>query len=404
MKVVRGLVLLALLLPSLAAFAQAERPFPTAQVSDEAHILGTDAEWRLVQRLHKFYKLSGDKVSIQVYVVPGTKGRGPDAAIADLVQHWMAGPYATDVDALTMLFAFVDERDLRLYLGSATPPEVKEALGNITPQQLANVKTDLEPAIEKTIDRIAADLHIETAAPPAAHTDGPIVGKPVNDPFNSPNMLTDDDLPLIAGALADTSKRTGSPVVLLLNPERGVDRPEQITRTIEAERPSETLLFLYQNDKSAVLRPAPALRSRFSDAAISGIETQLAGAMQYTHSQGTLRHALLRLIGDIGALGAGHPHSQWNPWMHPLQKLAGGVDAEWHDGIIPGLFLLALLGLLSYVAVLFVRDPVGTTVGLFFMFAEGALSGIVGGAGGGGGEGFSGGGGGFGGGGASGEW
>jgi uncharacterized membrane protein YgcG len=405
MKVVRGLVLLALLFPALAVFAQTDDTFPTAQVSDEAHILGTDAEWRLVQRLHKFYKLSGDKVSIQVYVVAGTKGRGPDAAIADLVGHWKSGPYAADVDALTILFAFVDEHDLRLYLGSAVPPDVKEALANIAPQQLANVKTDLEPAIEKTIDTIAADLHIETAAPPAAHADGPIFGKPVNDSsVDSPNVLTDDDLPLIAGALGEASKEAGGPIVLLLNPERGVDRPEQVTRKIEAERPAETLLFLYQADKSAVLRPSPALSSHFSDATISGIETQLAGAMKYKSSPGTLRRALLRLIGDIGALGAGHPHSQWNPWMHPLQKLAGGVDAEWHDGIIPGLFLLALLGLLSYVAVLFVRDPVGTTVGLFFMFAEGALSGIVGGAGGGGEGGFSGGGGGFGGGGASGDW
>src|SRR5206468_153031 len=117
-----------------------------------------------------------------------------------------------------------------LYLGSATPPEVQEALANIAPQQLTNVKTDLEPAIEKTIDRIAADLHIETAAAPDAHADGPVFGKPVNDSsVDSPNVLTDDDLPLITGALGEASKEAGGPIVLLLNPERGVDRPEQIT-------------------------------------------------------------------------------------------------------------------------------------------------------------------------------
>jgi uncharacterized membrane protein YgcG len=397
MKVVRGLVLLALLLASLAAFAQAENTFPTSQVSDDAHILGPDAEWRLAQRLHKLYNLSGDKVSIQVYVVSGSKGRGPDAAIAALAQQWKSGQFAADVDKLTMLFAFVDDHDLRLYLGSGAPAELKEALGNITPQQVANVKTDLEPAIEKTIDRIAADLHIETAAPPAAHADGPIFGKPVNDSaVDSPNVLTDDDLPVIASALGAASKEAGGPMVLLLNPERGFDRPEQITRKIEAERPVETLLFLYQADKSAVLRPSPGLRSRFSDAAISRIETQLNGAMRYKSSPGTLRRALVRMIG--------HPHAEWNPWMHPLEKLAGGPDAEWHDGIVPGLFLLAFLGLLSYFGVLFVRDPVGTTIGLLFFFAEGALSSVGGGGGGESGGGFSGGGGGFGGGGASGNW
>jgi Beta-propeller domains of methanol dehydrogenase type len=392
----------------LPAVAQPENTFPSTQVSDLAHILGPDAEWRLAQRLHKFYALSGDKVSIQVYVAAGTKGRGADAPIADLVQQWKSQPGGRDADTLTMLFAFVDEHDLRLYLGSGVPPAIKEALENITPQKLANVQTDLEPAIEKTIDRIAADLHLETAPPPAAQPEGPIFGKPVNDgSFDSPNVLADADLPMIASALAEASKDAGGPIVLLLNPERGLDRPEQITGTIEAERPAETLLFVYQTDKSAVLRPSPALRSHFSDAAISRIETQIAGAMTHKSSSGTLRRALVRLIGDIGALGAGHPRPEWNAGMHPLEKLAGGPDAEWRDGIIPALFLLVLLGLLAYLGVLFVRDPVGTTIDLLFLLAEGALMGIAGGGGGGGGDsggGFSGAGGGFGGGGASGSW
>jgi uncharacterized membrane protein YgcG len=413
MKTFRGILLFALLVSGTARDAMPQTnvadTYPMSQVNDDAKLLSSEVSERLNLRLKKLYKASNDKISFDVCTLKSANGLSTEAAVADLYRRWKAEPSSGNADRLALIFVFAAERELRLFVGSDTPPELKLAVQDIAPRQIANFPQDVEPAIEQIINRIAANLHILPTHPLPAVPEGPIYGKPNNDnSFQSVNIIEDGDLPIIADAIVKASLQARHPIVLVLNPEEGLNRSDQITKQIEATWPEQTLLFLYQADRDVVLRPAPELKSRFSEETIARIESEIVDATSghKGNTQGMLRRSLVRTAGEIGAIAEGHPRPAWHPWMHPLQKLAGGPDAEWTEGIIPGLFLIALLALIGFFAVLFVKDPVGTTLGLLFFFAGGALSGLGGGGGGKGGSGggFSGGGGGFGGGGASGSW
>jgi uncharacterized membrane protein YgcG len=420
MTSLRSLLLCGMLVaPALNAAPQADPsddfPYPTAYVMDIAHVLPPGADERLSVRLKQLYFASHEKVSLNAYTLRSARWGSPETVEQDLMRAWGAMPNIKDyADEVAVLFVFADERETRIFLGKSAPKELVTAVQGIEPQRVADVTQDVEPVLMGIIDRIAANLGIPATyhdpPPVPAATGESIVGKPgTGAPLQTGNAFTDADLKTLATALEGASHEAGHPIVLVLNPETGLFSPQTISANLTAARPDTTLLILFQTTGEAFLRPASSFKGLFSEESIGRIEGDLHDAMaiEKNNGHGRLGRTLTRTVGEIGAIAGGHPPSEFTPQLHPLLMLAGGQDADWHDGIIPALFLLAFLILFGFWFAWFIKDPVGALVGLVFFAVEGALGGGGGGGGGGssgGGGGFSGGGGSSGGGGASGSW
>jgi uncharacterized membrane protein YgcG len=400
MRTTAALLLLGLLAGPVAADPPAASssaflvlpPAPSSFVTDGARLLSPEASRRIEERLKKL-KEERTWVVVYVYTLSTTHGRPATSVAQELYRLWKMRDREL-WNGLATIFIFSAEREARLILGQGAPPGIEESLTGVEGDLRAIFTEGPEAPILRVIDRIEAGLAGSTTwldSPPIpADPGGPVYG---NSPFEEPETRA------LAAAVERASKTSPAPIVLVLNPAKGMDSSPDRAGKLEAAWPGKLFLAVFTSDFTVALSIPDSLKDRFPEAEKERISREATRAL----ANRTLPRTLSRLVGEIGAIAEGHLPPAWIGWKHPFQALAGGEDEEPMEPIAAfGISIVALL-LLVWFLHLLITNPLAVVA----FVAEGVVEGLIGGAfggGSGGGGGFSGGGGSFGGGGASGSW
>lgn len=369
-------------------------PAPSDGVTDNAQILPAEARTRLEARLKQF---RSDHALIRLYVYTLRSTNGPSAADAmqELYRRWKMRDREL-YDGLATIFVFWNERKALVMLGQGAPARTEEALADLSPELAAVFGPDTEGALSRVIDRIGASLAGDTASwvdspPVPAEPSGPVHG--------NPGFADEEE----ARTLEEAVRRASTPehpIVLVLNPAKGLDSPEQRAGKLEKAWPDRILLVAFRSESAVSLAVPDALKDRFPDEQ----RRRLLGEVRAAMTSATYSRTLARAVGEIATLAEGKTPPPWIPWRHPLETLGGGQDEDAVPaplGIGIGLVLVAIVLWFLYTLV---TNPLAVVAFVVQGAIEGLIGGLFGGGSRSGGGGFSGGGGSFGGGGASGSW
>jgi uncharacterized membrane protein YgcG len=231
------------------------------------------------------------------------------------------------------------------------------------------------------------------ANPPVVPSDpgGPVYGTP---PFSD-----ERDTRAVEEAARRASTRE-HPIVLVLNPAKGMDSLGQRAETFRAAWPGRILLVASQPDFAALLSVPDALADRFPE----DQRTRIVSEVRKATTNRTYSRTLVRVVGEIAMLAEGKTPPPWVAWRHPLKTIGGGQDEDAAPlplGIGIGLVFVFLVSFFLY---MLVTNPKAVFLWIGVNLAEAVIGGVFGGGNNSSGGGFSGGGGSFGGGGASGSW
>ncbi|MFI5182084.1 MAG: TPM domain-containing protein [Thermoanaerobaculia bacterium] len=369
-------------------------PAPDPYVTDNAQLLSSEARARLTERLERLRETSAF-VRVYLYTLRSANGAPPPDATQELYRRWRMRDREL-WDGLATVFVFRDEKKALVMLGQGAPARSEEALVGVTSDLAAIFGDDPEGALSRVIDRIDKSLEGDTSSwidspPVPAEPSGPVHGNP---PFADEGVTR---------GLEDAVRRASTPehpIVLVLNPAKGLDSPDQRSGRLEKAWPGRILLACYTSDLSVTLAVPDALRDRFSDEQRSRLVQEIRAAM----TNASYPRTLARIVGEIATLAEGRPLVPWVAWRHPLKTLGGGQDED-PAPLAAGIGIAAvLLVLVLWFLYTLVTNPMAIVAVVAEGVVEGLIGGLFGGGGGSGGGGFSGGGGSFGGGGASGSW
>ncbi len=369
-------------------------PAPSEHVTDNAQFLSVEARARLEAKLKQF---RSDHAFVRLYVYTLRSANGSAAAAAqELYRRWKMRDREL-YDGLATIFVFWNEKKALVMLGQGAPARTEEALADLSPDLAAIFGADPEGAISRVIDRIGASLAGDTAS----WIDAPDVPLDPGGPlYGNPDFADEAETRALEAAVRRAST-PDHPIVLVLNPAKGLDSPQRRAERLEKAWPGRILLVAFRSDFAASLAVPDALRDRFPDEQRQRLLREVRAAM----TNATYSRTLARAVGEIGMLADGKTPPPWVAWKHPLKTIGGGQDedpAPLALGIGIGAVLLFLVSFFLY---MLVTNPKGVLLWIGVNLAEAVIGGLFSGGGSSsGGGGFSGGGGSFGGGGASGSW
>jgi uncharacterized membrane protein YgcG len=370
-------------------------PAPLEGVTDNAQILSPEARARLAAKLERF-RSDHAFVRVYVYTLRSAAGARPADAMQELYRRWKMRDREL-YDGLATIFVFRDERQALVMLGQGAPARTEDALAGLSPELAAIFGDDPEGAISRVLERIGASLAGDTAS----WIDAPDVPVDPGGPlWGNPGFADASE----TRALEEAVRRASTPehpIVLVLNPAKGLDSPDRRVERLERAWPGRILLVAFRSDFAASLAVPDALRDRFPEEQRQRLVREVKAAM----TKASYSRTLARAVGEIAMLAEGKTPPPWVAWKHPLKTLGGGQDEDAAPlplGIGIGLVLVFLVSLFLY---MLVTNPKAVLLWIGVNLAEAVIGGLFGGGGsrtsGGG---FSGGGGSFGGGGASGSW
>ncbi|HQR44809.1 MAG TPA: TPM domain-containing protein [Thermoanaerobaculia bacterium] len=375
-------------------FAKALPPAPSDPVTDAAGIFPAGARARLDARLRKFAD-DYTFVRLYLYTLKDAAGAPPQAAAQELYRRWRMRDREL-YDGLATIFVFSAERKALVMLGQGAPPPMEAALDGVAPDLEALFGPDPAGALSRVVDRIGAGLRqAETTSwldppPVPAEPSGPLHGNP---PFS------DDG---VTGALEETVRKISTaehPIVLVLNPAKGMDSPAERAEKLAAAWPDRILLVCFSSDFSAFLFVPEPLRERFPEEQRRRLVREVGNAT----TNRTFPRTLTRVLGEVATLAEGRTPEPWVEWKHPLHTLGGGQDGDPAPPAVGFAVAAGLLGVVGWLLYTLVTRPKV----ILALLVQGAIQGLIGGVFGGAGgavRGFFSGGGSFGGGGASGKW
>ena len=315
-------------------------PAPEAYVTDRAGLLPDESRERVEARLRKLTE-SHPFVRVYVYLLPGADGRPPGDVTQEFYRRWKMRDRELG-DGLATIFVFEKEHEARLFLGQGAPPGFESAVAGVGDDLLAVFREAPEPGLVKVVDRIDRALSglpktYQASPPVPAEPEGPVCG---SLPY------VEADLRALSEAVERASREAGHPIVLVLNPAKGLESPVERMEKLAAAWPDRTLVGVFTNERAALLHPADAVKERFSDADRRRIAAEIGRSL----NRPTRARTLTRVVGEIGAISAGRPPAPWVAWKHPFRTLAGGQDADPFPaavefGIAAAALVLAALGL-----------------------------------------------------------
>jgi uncharacterized membrane protein YgcG len=370
-------------------------PAPADYVTDNARFLPEGAQAQLAAKLKQF-RSDHALARLYLYTVKSANAARPADAAQELYRRWNMKDRELS-DGLATVFVFVDERKALVMLGQGAPARTEGALGGLAPDLEAIFGPDPEGAIGRVIDAIGASLAGDTSS---WLDSAPIPVEPGGPVWGNPDFADEQETRALEEAVrrASTSEH---PIVLVLNPAKGLDSPQQRVAKLAAAWPDKILLVAFRSDFAAFLAVPENLKDRFPEDQRNRLRSQVQKAMTNTSYPRTLARA----VGEIGMLADGKTPPPWIEWQHPLKTIGGGQDerpAPLALGILVG---VVLVGLVSYFLYMLVTNPKAVLLWIGVNLAEAVIGGLFGGGGSSSsGGGFSGGGGSFGGGGASGSW
>jgi uncharacterized membrane protein YgcG len=205
-------------------------------------------------------------------------------------------------------------------------------------------------------------------------------------------------------AVEEAARRASTPehpIVLVLNPAKGMDSLEQRAGKLHAAWPDRILLVASQPDFAASLSVPDALADRFPEVQRTRIVSEVKKAM----TNATYSRTLVRVVGEIAMLAEGKTPPPWVAWRHPLKTIGGGQDEDAAPLVLGVGIGFVLVFLVSFFLYMLFTNPKAVLLWIGVNLAEAVIGGLFGGGGSRSSSGgFSGGGGSFGGGGASGSW
>ena len=370
-------------------------PAPFEDVTDNAQMLSPEVPARLGAKLTKFRDAHAF-VRVYVYTLRSANGSPPAAAMQELYRRWnMKDREITD--GLATVFVFRDEKQALVMLGQGAPPTTEAALADLSPALAAVFGDDPEGALARIVDRIGESL--SRAGSTSWLDSPPVPAEPSGPVHGNPGFVDEGETRALEAAVRRASTPE-HPIVLVLNPAKGLDSPAQRAEKLAHAWPDRILLVAYRADSAVFLEVPERLKDRFPEDQRRRITTEILAAT----TRATYARTLERTVGELAMLAEGRTPAPWAAWMHPLKTIGGGQDEDAAPlplGIGIGVVLLLLVFWLLYTLV---TNPMAIVA----FVVQGAIEGLIGGAFGGGGKsgsgGFSGGGGSFGGGGASGSW
>lgn len=367
-------------------------PAPTDFVTDNAQFLSHEAQTRLAAKLNQF-KESHPFVRVYVYTLKSANGAPLPAAAQELYRRWRMRNREI-YDGLATIFVFRDERKALVMLGQGAPASTEEALAGLSPDLEAVFGSDPDGALSRVIDQIGESL---SRADSTSWLDSPPVPDAPDGPVHGIADFADEAETRAVEEAVRRASTPEHPIVLVLNPAKGLDSISQRAGKLEKAWPGRIILVAIRPDFAVSLAIPDALKDRFPEDQRQRILHEVHTAM----TNATYSRTLVRVVGEIAMLAEGKTPPPWVAWKHPLKTIGGGQDedpAPLALGIGIGLALLLIVCWFLYTLVTNPMAIVGFLV-------QGVIEGLIGGVfGGGGGGGFSGGGGSFGGGGASGSW
>lgn len=370
-------------------------PAPDASVTDDARFLPAEAQTRLAAKLKQF-RSDHALARLYVYALKTANGARPADAAQELYRRWKMKDRELS-DGLATVFVFADERKALVMLGQGAPARTEDALADLSSDLEAIFGPDPEGAIGRVIDRIGESLAGDTSswldsAPIPVEPGGPVWGNP---------DFADEQATRTLEAAVRRASTPGHPIVLVLNPAKGLDSPEQRADKLRRAWPDQILLVAFRSDFTASLAVPEALKDRFPE----DQRTRIVGEVRKAMTNATYSRTLARAVGEIAMLADGKTPPPWVEWQHPLKVIGGGQDEDAAPlplGIGIGVVLLFLVSFFLYTLV---TNPKAVLLWIGVNLAEAVIGGLFGGGGSSSsGGGFSGGGGSFGGGGASGSW
>jgi uncharacterized membrane protein YgcG len=395
-RIAGAFLLLALGLPGAAEIFTALPPAPDAYVTDNARFLPDEAHTRLAAKL-KLFKEVHPFVRVYVYTLKSASGAPLPAAAQELYRRWKMRDREI-YDGLATIFVFTGEKKALVMLGQGAPSSTEAALEGLSPDLEAVFGNEPEGAIGRVIDRIGESL---LQADSTSWLDSPPVpDEPGGPVYGNPDFTDESATPMLEEAVRRASTPE-HPIVLVLNPAKGMDSPQQRVGKLAAAWKGRVILAAFRSDFSALIAVPDDLKDRFPEDQQDRLRSQVQKAMTNTSYPRTLARA----VGEIGMLADGRTPPPWVEWQHPLKTIGGGQDedpAPLALGIGIGAVLIVLVSWFLY---MLVTNPKAVLLWIGVNLAEAVIGGLFSGGGGSSsGGGFSGGGGSFGGGGASGSW
>jgi uncharacterized membrane protein YgcG len=371
-------------------------PAPDAYVTDNARFLPGEAQTRLAAKLKQFREVH-PFVRVYVYTLKSAGGAPLPAAVQELYRRWKMKDREV-YDGLATVFVFTGERKALVMLGQGAPVSTEAVLDGFSPDLEAVFGPDPEGALSRVIDRIGESL---SGADSTSWLDSPPVpAEPGGPVYGNPDFADES----ATRTLEDAVRRASTPehpIVLVLNPARGMDSPEQRVEKLAAAWKGRIILATFRSDFSALLAVPDDLKDRFPEDERDRLRSQVQKAMTNQSYPTTLARA----VGEIGMLADGKTPPPWVAWKHPLKTIGGGQDEEPAPLILGVVIGLVLLFVVSFFLYMLVTNPKAVLLWIGVNLAEAVIGGLFSGGGGSSSSGgFSGGGGSFGGGGASGSW
>ena len=369
-------------------------PAPQEAVTDNAQFLAPEARARLAGKIKQFRDVHSF-VRVYVYTLRSANGARPADAMQELYRRWRMRNREI-YDGLATVFVFWDEKKALVMLGQGAPPSTEAALADLSPELAAVFGPDPEGALTRIVDRIGESL---SRADSTSWLDSPPVPDAPDGPVHGNADFADEADTRALEAAASRASTPDHPIVLVLNPAKGLDSPSQRADKLEKAWPGRILLVAFRPDSAVSLAIPDALKDRFPEDQRQRILHEVRAAM----TNASYARTLARAASELAMLAEGKTPPPWVAWKHPLKTIGGGQDEDPAPlALGVGIGVVALLLILWFVYTL-VTNPLAIVA----FVAEGVIEGLIGGlfgGGGSGGGGFSGGGGSFGGGGASGSW
>jgi uncharacterized protein len=177
--------LLALILLAIAAplFALGIPPKPTAWVTDDGNLLGSDHVATLNQKCEDFYQAS--KAELLVMTFPSLQGEDPVDYTNRVLNHWKT---KDGRDRIAIIFIFAKERQLRIQVGYGLEGELTDTFtGDVYRNTLVPAfrSGDYYSGINTAIDRLAKQVD-PNWTPPGASTSTSTSTSPAGMPRQLP--------------------------------------------------------------------------------------------------------------------------------------------------------------------------------------------------------------------------
>ena len=370
-------------------------PAPDAYVTDNARFFPDEAQTRIAAKL-KLFKESHPFVRVYVYTLKSAGEAPPAAAAQELYRRWKMRDREI-YDGLATVFVFTGEKKALVMLGQGAPESTEEALDDLAPDLEAVFGPAPESAIGRVIDRIGESL---SRAESTSWLDSPPVpAEPGGPVYGNPDFTDESATPMLEEAVRRASTPE-HPIVLVLNPAKGMDSPQQRVGKLAEAWKGRIILAANRSDFSVALAVPDGLKDRFPEDQRNRLRSQVEKAMTNLSYPRTLARA----VGEIGMLADGKTPPPWIEWQHPLKTIGGGQDEDPAPLALGVLVGVVLAGLILWFLYMLVTDPKGVLLWIGLNLVEAVIGGLFSGGSSSGGGGFSGGGGSFGGGGASGSW